>query len=259
MAFIPTVRQTLNVNETNLANLILSLSHHLFTLLPSPLFPSTSSTPAQQDTTKEALNCLRVLGRIIVVVYEAEADARERGGMASFAGKWMWNRMKVDEVRKQGREMGDEDERITLAPAEEEVPNGKTDEEEEGDGQFKIEDSDSEEEGETKDEGARAFKAVVGNPPSSAKTEEASGAVDDPLSQAQVKSEEDETKQEEDDTLPCLVDRLFMCTIDLLFCAGFTGPDSLRGQDGPDKINVSIIFKGDSRLMAVCHLGERCR
>jgi hypothetical protein len=46
--------------------------------------------------------------------------------------------------------------------------------------------------------------------------------------------------QVEDDSLPCLIDRLFSCTIDLLFCAGFTVPESVKGQsmDG-DKINVS--------------------
>ena len=75
-----TVRQALTSNPTNVANLLSNLSHHLFTLLPSPMFPgvSSSSTPPQ-DTTKECLNCLRVLGRVIVVIYEAEAVALDRG------------------------------------------------------------------------------------------------------------------------------------------------------------------------------------
>lgn len=43
-----------------------------------------------------------------------------------------------------------------------------------------------------------------------------------------------------DTRLTSLADNLFHCTIDLLFCAGFTVPESVRGQS-KDKINVSVV------------------
>lgn len=207
------------------------------------MFPgtSTSSTPPQ-DTTKECLNCLRVLGRIIVVIYEAEADARDRGEVMdeTFGGKWLWRRMKVSEVRDRGYEMGqelDHDELGAERDQEEHV------EEIEYGGQFTLEasdDEDSDAEGDMgrADEDARAFKAVVGNPPKGPKED----GVKDPLSQSPKTStgDEEENKEEtEDDTIPCLIDRLFSCTIDLLFCAGFTVPENVKGQNSHgDKINV---------------------
>lgn len=251
------VRQTLNSNPTNLANLLLTLSHHLFTLLPSDLFPSSSNSTAssQQDTTKEALNCLRVLGRLIVVVYEAEAEARGRNMdmEQTFGAKWLWRRMKFDEVRRQGKEMGDEDDMQELeTPAEDPArpDDGAQDEHEEG--QFTIadeSDDEGESEGATADEGARAFKAVAGNPPSStpgqSKTDSSSKeeVVDDPLSRPAPEGDDTEEQEKEDDTLPCLIDRLFMCTIDLLFCAGFTVPENVKGANGlGDKVNVRHVL-----------------
>jgi hypothetical protein len=161
-----TVRQALSSNPTNLANLLSNLSHHLFTLLPSPLFPGTANNASPQDATKECLNCLRVLGRIIVVIYESEADARDRGEVVedTFAWKWLWRRMKVSEVRDRSYEMGEEMEHDEVG-AEGEGTDGEA-------AQFTIADesdaSSDEGEGEA-EEGARAFKAVVGNP---AKAEE---------------------------------------------------------------------------------------
>jgi hypothetical protein len=38
----------------------------------------------------------------------------------------------------------------------------------------------------------------------------------------------------------CLAEQLIKCTIDLLFCAGFTIPESIKDQQG-DKINVSSV------------------
>lgn len=219
------VRQTLTSQPANLAILILHLSHHIFTLIPSPLFPSSSSS--QQDTVREALNCLRVLGRLIVVVYEAEADARE-GGVASegeetFAQKYLWSRAPPATPDLDGAD----------------IP--KADLNYEGQ-QFKIEDSDSDEEEAILDEGARAFKAVVGNPPTSTDTTPVmppDETLDDPLTRANPPQTGDQSDAEQ--TVPCLVDRLFSCTIDLLFCAGFSLPDSVKGQGGDDdKINVSL-------------------
>jgi hypothetical protein len=137
--------------------------------------------------------------------------------------------MKVSEVRDRSYEMGEELEHDELGA---EAQGGPGDDA----AQFTIEDdSDASSDGE-EEEGARAFKAVAGNPP---KEQE----IKDPLSAPApgTTDQGDQDSQNEDDSLPCLIDRLFSCTIDLLFCAGFTVPESVKGQsmDG-DKINVSL-------------------
>ncbi|WVQ77248.1 hypothetical protein IAR50_006931 [Cryptococcus sp. DSM 104548] len=219
------VRQALNSNPQNLANLLLTLSHHLFTLIPDPAFPRApqGQQATQQDLAKEALNCLRVLGRILVVVYEAEADERDvraRGVELgeTFAEKWLYSRKKVEKAQEE------------------------TDDEHED--QFKIEDSDDEGQDEADgdlDEGARAFQATVGNPPKADGEPEAKDEViDDPL----TKATEPEEVEEDVEYLPCLIDRLFSCVIDLLFCAGFTLPPTVVGDDHTDKINYVIWEKG---------------
>lgn len=275
------VRQALQNNPANLYHLILSLSHHLFTLLPSDLFPSTSSlTYTAQDTTKEALNCLRVLGRLLVVIYENDAERREAGMSAgqeqSFAERYLWNREPpppVDVTREEGQGGG-------MGQADRHVDD-RVDEA----GQFEIGDDDEEEEavndeedgdGDEEDEidaGVRAFKATLGNPPAPSQSRPsdpgASDKIEDPLSQAA----EEREKQDQGETttpnlaqVPCLVDRLFSCTIDLLFCAGFTVPENVRGTDkSGEKINVSATLQyrrvgvataPSTRLTPVCDLGE---
>ncbi|WRT66068.1 uncharacterized protein IL334_003020 [Kwoniella shivajii] len=246
------VRQALTSQPTNLANLILTLSHHLFTLLPSPDFPH-SSTVSSQDLTKEALNCLRMLGRILVVIYESEAGSREKKEHGiieeeeSFAQKWLWNKTKVEIER-----------RTSAADL-----NGNA--EQEMDDQFKIEDSDSEGEGEgedeggLEDEGARAFKATIGKPahPLSSKLTTAQDVTNDPLSQPELNQEEQQLEgEQENDYLPCLVERLFSCTVDLLFCAGFTVPDTVRGTNIDEKINYIIWEKGVGSTVSVGSTAE---
>ena len=240
----------------NVSNLILTLSYHLFTLLPSPLFPTPHSNSSDQDLSREALNCLRVLGRILVVVYEAERDVTGlEDEEQSFAHKYLWSRSPVE-----GQELPGE-------PPSSQYRAGQTvnDSGEEADGQFKIEDSDSE--GETPvEEGARAFRATVGHPPSEASGKEDQsngGPVSDPLTQTENGAAEEEDETDEQTASPCLVDRLFSCTIDLLFCAGFTVPESVRNKTGTDeKINVSRT-SGSTQFVfdfgVVCHLGERNR
>ncbi|OCF31019.1 hypothetical protein I316_07290 [Kwoniella heveanensis BCC8398] len=237
------VRQALSNHPTNLSNLVLTLAHHLFTLLPSQDFPHPSST-SSQDLTKEALNCLRVLGRVLVVIYESEAEVRERREHGvidhehSFAEKYLWSRHKVE-------------------------PNSSED------NQFKIEDSDAEGEGDDNtemDEGVRAFKATIGHPAPSptAKPElkKEEGIINDPLSQATPNSNNAGPSNGEDDAqadeeyLPCLVDRLFSCTIDLLFCAGFTVPDSVRGDNLAEKINYVIWEKGVGSTVSIGSTAE---
>jgi hypothetical protein len=151
--------------------------------------------------------------------------------------------MEVSEVRDRGYEMGEELDGDELG-AEDTVGSPVDGGVDEDGGQFTIEDSDDEDEGGdisgagAGDEGARAFKAVVGNPPKS-NSKETSTEIQDPLQSANDAPEPEE-KEDKEETIPCLIDRLFSCTIDLLFCAGFTVPESVKGLDG-DKINVSLV------------------
>jgi len=232
-----TVRQALNAQPVNLSHLILALSYHLFTLLPSNLFPTPSSSSSQQNTTQEALNCLRVLGRVLVVVYENDAERKTYGlSGESFAQTYLWKRSKAAEDQAQMAQLGEGQVEEQAERAEEREAT-----------QFEIGDDDEDDDGDSdgdigKDEGARAFKATLGHPPSvSANTNPLSdatgGTVDDPLSRANDTAEE---TAEDEATGPCLVDRLFSCTIDLLFCAGFTVPESVKGEESGEKINVSV-------------------
>lgn len=70
---------------------------------------------------------------------------------------------------------------------------------------------------------------------------------------------QDETGAGADPRLPSLADNLFNCTIDLLFCAGFTVPESVRGQSR-DKINVGSLQHnttiGSFLSAVVCDLGK---
>ncbi|WVF71750.1 hypothetical protein IAT40_006558 [Kwoniella sp. CBS 6097] len=254
------VRQALSSQPTNLSNLVLTLAHHLFTLLPSQDFPHPSST-SSQDLTKEALNCLRVLGRVLVVIYESEADVRERRDHGvidqeqSFAEQYLWSRQRVE----QGS-----------GGQEQNSFNQGADGGEEEDNQFKIEDSDSEGEADDADdkteldEGARAFKATIGNPAPTpvAKPEltKEEGITDDPLSQPTQGNSDpsngEEGDNEDEEYMPCLVDRLFSCTIDLLFCAGFTVPDSVRGDNITEKINYVIWEKGVGSTVSIGSTAE---
>ena len=231
------VREALSTQPTNVANLIHVLSHHLFSLLPSSDFPgSASSSSSEQDLTKEALNCLRVLGRVLVVVYEGEgSEVGEED--ESFGRKWLWSRQPVERRKDENGE---------------EKP--KPDHEE---NQFAITDDDDDEDNEEEDEQelsgevgqeVQAFKAAIGHP-QAAKSEDIGSKLDgermiDPLSQSTSANENGHHGKEvrvEENTIPCLIDRLFSCTIDLLFCAGFTVPGSVPGQDGTEeKINVSL-------------------
>lgn len=187
------VRQALQSNPDNVANLVYALSHKLFTLLPTVTFPAAGSD--------DALNCLRVLGRILTVVYEGEGEG---GHEDTFVGKYLNSRPK-------GPSRSDEQQH--------DLPEVDT--------QFTLADSDDED-----DEPIRPLKAAVDKPEEN--------EIRDPLSNPENGAQE--VSDEEENLLPSLSDRLFSCTIDLLFCAGFTVPDSVRGEDGEgDKVNVSLI------------------
>lgn len=210
------------------------------------------------------------------MVYENDAERRDLGVVEeSFARRYLWSRappiVDVPEERGHvsrgsggdGRGTGGRDEATQFeigsddeeADEDEDVPaTGKV--------SAVVEDEEDDDENEI-DAGVRAFKATIGNPPSppattngqvdgSSKREE---ATNDPLTQPAAKRSSDDEGPEEEQGGPCLVDRLFSCTIDLLFCAGFTVPDSVRGSDkSGEKINVSDI----SPLRAFIGLRPAC-
>ena len=174
------------------------------------------------------------------MVYEQEATKRERGGdEKSFAEKCLWNRQSVDRNLQSELANGHQEDGGSGVSGERSTSLRESER------QFTI--ADEEENDEQADEGSKAFRSIIGHPPSANGpiTElEEGGSIDDPLSQSQSTLAKDEVRQAleggDDEMIPCLVDRLFSCTIDLLFCAGFTVPESVRGQDGSgEKINVS--------------------
>ncbi|WVO16453.1 hypothetical protein L204_104130 [Cryptococcus depauperatus] len=221
-------------NPTNLSTLIVTLSHHLFTIIPDKSFPHSANT-SQQNLTKEVLNCIRVLGRILVVVYENEADARERRAQGlisedqeTFAEQYLWKTLPLDPHPPQSPNKVQESQQFTIQDSDDEA-----------------DDQDIE-----LDEGARAFQATVGSPPVD-KTKEPE-KIKDPLTQAQVEAEKtaDQGQDSQIEYLPCLVDRLFSCVVDLLFCAGFTLVDSVRSEQD-DKINYVIWERGVGSTISI--------
>lgn len=123
------VRNALTHNPQNLHTLITVISTHLFSLVTSdrPQFPDPTCT-------RQALNCIRVLGRIIAVLFEQASSSSSQHANAADV---LWEPLGTDSSE------------ATLA------------------------------------------------------------------------------------------DRLFGCTIDLMFCAGFTLPEQVLGEEG-EKVNVSV-------------------
>lgn len=131
------VRNALIHNPANLRTLIIVISAHLFSLVVEPQFPDPACT-------RQALNCVRVLGRTIAILWEQSTESP-----ASTAADILW----------------------------------------------------------------------------------------EPLEDAEAP----------------LADRLFGCTIDLLFCAGFTLPEAVLGEAG-EKVNVSLSPSSDVAFIAECSL-----
>lgn len=185
------------------------LSTRLFDLLTDQAFPTPSSTGAssfassfiknaattagvsaqsgQRDPTKEVLNCLRVLQRVLPVVFEAEYEDFER--------MLLWKR---EEVQESGRDR--QNDAVDDAP------------------QFVIDDEDEDD-----DVSAEGPLRSPSNPGSG--------------SQAPNPVQSSEGKKK---TLPTLAERLISCTIDLLFCCGFTLPTKIQVDN--DKVNYVIWY-----------------
>jgi hypothetical protein len=243
------VRAALHQCPRNVSTLITTLSSHIFSTVPSSTFPTAGSSSispiplpnnlrrtltnargksnlSTPDPTREVLNCLRVLGRVLPVVYEAETenvkdqDYRDVDGDPPFGQDQEAGEGEVDDGRLKDhfawhvlwkRPLGP---RNLDSQTDLDCPSGR--------------------EGELAD-GDRARDASMSTP-------------SDPLTQAAEQSERrrdkndrDVNEEEEGDRQPSLTDKLFGVTVDLLFCAGFTIPESMKGADGRgDKINVGI-------------------
>ncbi|EMD38619.1 hypothetical protein CERSUDRAFT_113798 [Gelatoporia subvermispora B] len=189
------IRRALHDAPENVATLIRVISTRLFNLISDHTFPSpsnatvasfatsfirTSTGTAPRSTTKEVLNCIRVLQRVLPVIFEMESET------SRFEQEVLWKKEVVAEEPSVVEENAQ-------AP------------------QFVIEDED--------DEDAPVGEAV--KPATSTASAPAS-----------------KPKQ----TLPSLVERLFSCLIDLLFCCGFTLPTKI--QVDHYKINYVIWEKG---------------
>lgn len=203
----------MQANPTNVANLVQALATHMFMLLSNPSFPcATVIPPDTVSTNLQVLNCLRVLGRILVIVFEAEGES-SLGGQ-TWADKYLWNQERVK--REPPEDLPSEQAQFTIA------------DDDDDDEEDKIKDNDEKPEA----------------------TETADGEIRDPLSNPGPSA----PKNEDDgyELRPSLADRLFSCTIDLLFCAGFTVPESVRGDDlSGEKINYVIWEKGVGSTIAI--------
>lgn len=193
------VRRALSDAPENVATLVRFLSTRLFDLLIDHTFPTpasagvaslassimkTANASTQRDPTKEALNCLRVLQRVLPVIFEAEFEEFER--------KLLWEPEEDLEGGANGRS-GTLDERP----------------------QFVIDDEDDE------DDASSPGPSRSEDPGDDSRNPGSSG-------KSEVKKK----------ALPTLAERLISCTIDLLFCCGFTLPAKI--QVDHHKINYVI-------------------
>jgi hypothetical protein len=108
------VRKAMQDAPENVANLIRAMCARLFELSASPSFPSSSSpsvaafassfirtsSSTSINATKEVLNCIRVLQRVLPVVFEAE------GGPSRFEMAVLWHRPSAIPVPLQAEDYG---------------------------------------------------------------------------------------------------------------------------------------------------------
>ncbi|KAH9951382.1 high-temperature-induced dauer-formation protein-domain-containing protein [Amylocystis lapponica] len=185
------VRRALYEAPENIATLLRVIITRLTNLISDHTFPTPanvsvasyatsfirSSTGTQpRNTTKEVLNCIRVLQRVLPVVFELEGET---------------SRLEMEVLLKR-----------------EEVEEDVVEEASAGGAQFVIDDEDD-------DEIAAEGTSRTTNVPSTKKPKQ---------------------------TRPSVVEKLFNCLIDLLFCCGFTLPTKL--QVDYHKVNYVIWEKG---------------
>jgi hypothetical protein len=139
-----TLLLTAQQSPVNLATLITVLCDHLFDLLSIPSFPHPPPTPRgaeQRDLVREALNCLRVLSRVVPFVLGPQSTEPGELEEAIF---WRIERTRVERRESTSAEAGRSS---TEAPKEEEE-----------EGQFVIDDEDDE------DDSANATPTAAAGP-----------------------------------------------------------------------------------------------
>ncbi|KAI0003245.1 high-temperature-induced dauer-formation protein-domain-containing protein [Russula compacta] len=187
------IRRALVEAPENVATLVRVITFRLFNLVSDHTFPSAPTKSvtsfasslikggaAERNTTKEVLNCLRVLQRVFPVIFELESEP------SVFEREVLWKRDVVVESQSHREQT-------------EQTP------------QFVIEDEDEDNNGGEGGGGPAAGPSLQAPP-------------------------------QQTTTLPSMVERLFGCLIDLLFCCGFTLPSKL--QVDHYKINYIIWEKG---------------
>lgn len=97
-----TLTQTLSHNPANLHTLIRVLSQHLFHLLALPNFPYSAKSKgiwkggeAERDLGREALNCVRVLSRVIPFVFGGQVGGEGNEGLEDEIF-WLKERIEVE-------------------------------------------------------------------------------------------------------------------------------------------------------------------
>ena len=176
------------------------VSDHTFPSAPQSYVPSFASSlikgvgvaAEQRNATKEVLNCLRVLQRVLPVVFELESEP------GVFEREVLWRRdvVAAEEHAGQGQGEGQGEDRRRHSERTEQTP------------QFVIEDDEDE-----NDAVENATPALSPQIPSSASASSS-------LSPKQATTTTT--------TLPSVAERLFSCLVDLLFCCGFTLPTKLQ-------------------------------
>ena len=208
-----TVRRALVEAPENVATLVRVITSRLFNLVSDHTFPSSappSYVPSfasslikgvgvgvgvaaeQRNATKEVLNCLRVLQRVLPVVFELESEP------GVFEREVLWRRdvVAAEEHAGQGQGQGQGEDRRRHSERTEQTP------------QFVIEDDEDEND------------AVENATPVSSPQIPSSSSASSSLSPKQATTTTT--------TLPSVAERLFGCLVDLLFCCGFTLPTKLQ-------------------------------
>lgn len=143
----------------------------------------------ERNATKEVLNCIRVLQRVLPAVFEIESEP------SRFEREVLWKRIPVPGSAA-------EQERTASGAA------GSAVDEASAQAQFVIEDEDESDEDGDEERGARTPK--------------------DPPRQPEQRGQQQAEPEKAKDTMPSIAERLFSCLIDLMFCCGFTLPTKIQ-------------------------------
>ncbi|GAA5879289.1 hypothetical protein JCM16303_003150 [Sporobolomyces ruberrimus] len=178
-----TLLKTLHQNPQNLLNLLSFITSHLFDRLDTEA-SSSDRRKKPEEWNKEVLSCVRVLTRLLPLLLGPQNGTKDQVEEEIF-----WKRPRIVKRRKE----------------EEQGTRRETPAEDEGQGQFVLEDEDED------DEGAST-----------------------PLASSQF----EQSQQDEYEELPCLAERLISTLINLLFVPGLTISSDLGSSDSI--VNYSI-------------------